>query len=178
MKTLVIHPKDSTTDFLSVIYADKKEWTIINYNPSKTELKKKIKEHDRIVMLGHGTEYGLILTQQNNHPRLIIDSDWVYLLREKQCVCIWCNADIFVRQYGLKGFYTGMIISEYDEALLYSLHEFNQGQISESNSLFADCVKKSIHIEDENILLSMVASYKSENNPIINFNSDNMYFKN
>lgn len=30
MKTLVIHPKDTTTDFLSVIYEDKIGWTIIN----------------------------------------------------------------------------------------------------------------------------------------------------
>jgi hypothetical protein len=51
MKTLVIHPKDSTTDFLSVIYSDK-DWTIINTNISKKVLKEQIKTHDRIVMLG------------------------------------------------------------------------------------------------------------------------------
>lgn len=34
MKTLVIHPKDSTTDFLSEIYSDK-DWTVINTNTSK-----------------------------------------------------------------------------------------------------------------------------------------------
>ena len=30
MKTLVIHPQDYTTDVLSLIYKDKKNWTIIN----------------------------------------------------------------------------------------------------------------------------------------------------
>ena len=59
MKTLVIHPKDSTTDFLSDIYIDK-EWTLITKNVSKKILKESIKEHDRIIMLGHGTEKGLI----------------------------------------------------------------------------------------------------------------------
>lgn len=60
MKTLVIHPKDITTDFLSDIYSDK-DWTVININVSKSFLKKQIKEHDRIVMLGHGTGEGLVL---------------------------------------------------------------------------------------------------------------------
>lgn len=59
MKTLVIHPKDQTTDFLSVIYDDK-DWTIINTNVSKSYLKTQIKSHDRIVMLGHGTDKGLL----------------------------------------------------------------------------------------------------------------------
>ena len=110
MKTLVIHPKDTTTDFLSLIYEDK-DWTVITDNISKSALKRQIKAHDRIVMLGHGMETGLI-----GFNRLVIDSNLVYLLREKHCVCIWCNADKFVLKYGLKGFYTGMIISEVQEA--------------------------------------------------------------
>ncbi len=75
MKTLVIHPKDSTTDFLSEIYSDK-NWTVVNTNVSKKFLKEQIKSHDRIVMLGHGTESGLI-----GFDKFIIDSTWVYLLR-------------------------------------------------------------------------------------------------
>lgn len=43
MKTLVIHPKDSTTDFLCEIYKDKKDWTIINSNVAKKLLKEQIK---------------------------------------------------------------------------------------------------------------------------------------
>lgn len=83
--TLVIHPKDQTTDFLSEIYLDK-NWTVINTNTSKKFLKEQILTHDRIVMLGHGTEKGLL-----GYDRYIIDSTLVYLLREKECVCIWCN---------------------------------------------------------------------------------------
>ena len=77
MKTLVIHPQDSTTDMLSVIY-DNKDWTVITTNVSKSHLKMQIKNHDRIVMLGHGTELGLI---GFNH--YVIDSKFVYLLRDK-----------------------------------------------------------------------------------------------
>lgn len=175
MKTLVIHPKDHTTDFLSAIYADKKDWTVINNNPSKTELKNAIKSHDRIVMLGHGTPYGLILMQPNGSPRFIIDATWVYLLREKQCVCIWCHANEFANKYELKGFHTGMIISEYEEAMMYAVSCY-YNQISESNILFSDCVKKAINNEDENMLQEMIDTYKTDENPIIDFNSKNMFF--
>lgn len=42
MNTLVIHPQDQTTDFLSVIYKDT-NWNVINNNPSKKYLKEQIK---------------------------------------------------------------------------------------------------------------------------------------
>ncbi len=146
MKTLVIHPKDITTDFLSDIYSDK-DWTVININVSKSFLKKQIKEHDRIVMLGHGTGDGLI-----GFKRLIIDSNYVYLLRDKITVCIWCNADNFVKKYNLKGFYTGMIISEMDEANCYSLYETSQANITASNILFATAIKNAIDSDDSNLI--------------------------
>ena len=176
MKTLVIHPKDSSTDFLSVIYADKKDWTIINdLDVSSKILKEQIKSHDRIVMLGHGTEQGLIAMKNRYDFRYIISSSWVFLLREKECVCIWCNADVFVKKYELKGFYTGMIISESDEANLYCIPSKYE-DIQQSNTLFADSVSKSIDSTD--MLTEMVSSYNGEGNPIIAFNKDNLYHSN
>lgn len=167
MKTLVIHPKDITTDFLSDIYSDK-DWTVININVSKSFLKKQIKEHDRIVMLGHGTGDGLI-----GFKRLIIDSNYVYLLRDKITVCIWCNADNFVKKYDLKGFYTGMIISEMDEANLYSLYETSQANITASNILFATAIKNAIDSDD---MLSVVQQkYKKDDNNIVNFNKERIW---
>lgn len=167
MKTLVIHPKDSTTDFLSVIYSDK-DWTVINSNTSKKILKEQIKTHDRIVMLGHGTEKGLI-----GFDRLVIDSKWVYLLREKICVCIWCNADVFVEKYGLKGFYTGMIISEYEEAIMCCVHT-NSFWISESNTDFALAIKNSI--DAENMLEKAKLLYEG-NTSVVEFNRNNLYYE-
>jgi len=52
MKTLVIHPFDVTTGFLSVIYEGKKDWTVIDTNVSSKFLKEQIKNHNRIIMLG------------------------------------------------------------------------------------------------------------------------------
>ena len=167
MKTLVIHPKDETTYFLSEIYKDK-DWTVINENISKKVLKEQIKGHERIVMLGHGTERGLL-----GFNKFVIDSTWVYLLRDKNCVCIWCNADEFVKKYGLKGFYTGMIISEYEESIECCVHS-DLYSISESNTKFALAIKNSI--DDKNMLDRVNELYKGDSS-VIDFNSKNLYYE-
>lgn len=179
MKTLVIHPKDITTDFLKEIYCDM-ECTVLNQFKSKKEIKKAIKEHDRIIMLGHGTEYGLL-----GQKRYIIDSTLVYLLRGKILIGIWCNANMFFNKY----FYsfdctlcTGMIISEYYEALEYNLHKTENisSKIEESNILLSTVLKKNIPLITKNtdlirLKLDIYHEYKSNDNPIINFNRKNIY---
>ena len=170
MKTLVIHPTDYTTNFLKEIYVDK-DWTVINDNPSNKALKKAIKDHDRIVMLGHGTEHGLI-----GHKRFIIDSSMVYLLRQKpESVYIWCNADVFVKKYGLKGFYTGMIISEIDEAYLYCVNFKLSTDIDDSNKLFAESIKNAICLDSKEMYAKVKKNYVSLDNNIIHFNTQNIY---
>jgi hypothetical protein len=166
MKTLVIHPKDSSTDFLSTIYSDK-DWTVINTNTSKKFLKEQIKLHDRIIMLGHGTPCGLL-----GFNRFVIDSTLVYLLREKDCVCIWCNADLFVEKYKLKGFYTGMIISEFEEAMYFTVRT-DDDDIDFSNSLFANAIKESIDNVD---MLSNVKRIYDGVSPVITYNKKNLYY--
>lgn len=173
MKTLVIHPEDHTTNFLCEIYEQKlsnSDWNLIRDTVSKSELKRQIKAHDRIIMLGHGTEEGLLNPKNYGD---IINSKLVYLLRHKICVCIWCNADVFVKRYGLKGFYTGMIISEYEEALMYSIHSFYHSDIEASNLLFANAIKESIDRDD--MLENVKSIYTHDTNPIIDFNKQNIY---
>lgn len=168
MKTLVIHPHDTTTDFLCDIYSDK-DWSIIRDNVSKKVLKDQIKAHDRIVMLGHGTQDGLI-----GFAHLMIDSSYVYLLRDKICVCIWCHANIFVDKYKLKGFNTGMFVSDYVEALDWGIFSVNHHMIDMSNFRFATAVEMSI--DGDNILKQVQDLYVADNNPVINFNKRNLYY--
>lgn len=170
MKTLVIHPKDPTTDFLATIYAGK-DWTLLTENPSTKRLKALIGSHDRIIMLGHGSPYGLI-----GHKRLIIDSTLVYLLRDKITVCIWCLADQFVNKYGLKGLHTGMIISEYDEAIDWAIHQPQTSDILTSNQLLAQAVSQAIDLT-EGVVTKILEVYQDPLNPIIHFNQNNIYFK-
>lgn len=165
MKTLVIHPDDLSTAFLSQVY-EGKDWTIINHNPSKRYLKEQIKAHDRIIMLGHGTKFGL-----HGFRRTVIDSTHVYLLREKEIIAIWCDADQFVEKYDLKGFYTGMIISEYEEAIICSVKATDK-DINLSNILFTEAVTKTIDSKD--MLGDMIKEYVGDT-PTINFNKVRLY---
>ena len=162
MKTLVIHSPDPSTDVLKLIYKDK-DWTVINDYNSNKEIIEAIKAHDRIIMLGHGIPNGLIGKQMS----LVINSSHVYLLREKYCIGIWCNADQFFKRYGLKGKYTGMIISEVEEAE-YCGVAGDQAQVDVSIELFTILMTE--FVDERMPLNEVIDQYKNENNPITDFN--------
>jgi hypothetical protein len=142
MKTLVIHPKDSSTDFLIPIYMNLKSFpdfddvTIIR-GGSKDEVDEQIKQHDRIMMMGHGSPQGLFAVGQFGMQGMIIGHSTVPLLENKECIFIWCNADKFVERYNLKGLYSGMFISEVGEANYCGLPGTPQDVVNESNDYFA-----------------------------------------
>lgn len=143
MKTLVIHPKDSSTDFLTPIYMNLKSFpdfddvTIIRGGMSKDEVDEQIKQHDRIMMMGHGSPGGLFSVGQFESQGFIINYTTVPLLENKECIFIWCNADRFVEANNLKGLYSGMFISETSEAAYCGLPGTPQDIVTESNDYFA-----------------------------------------
>lgn len=171
MKTLVIHPNDRSTDFLSKIY-ENLDCLVVNVPVSDRTLRNLIKEHDKIMMIGHGTPTGLL-----GYGHYVINSDYVYLLREKpESVYIWCNADMFVERYELKGFYTGMIISEEVEAD-YCGVPYQAGQVNESNELFSYVVKESLQLPtSKEAAENIKQKYLITNNPIIKYNNNNIYY--
>tara|TARA_R110000868_G_scaffold76573_2_gene220051 strand:- start:3454 stop:3987 length:534 start_codon:yes stop_codon:yes gene_type:complete len=155
MKTLVIHPSDPSTDMLKAIYGGK-EWTVVDDNHiPKSQLKELIKEHDRIIMLGHGTSYGLV---NGTKDRFLIDSTLVYLLRDKYCVCIWCNADEFVTRYELEGFYTGMIISEDIEANMFNVNATTD-EIASSNTIFSEACRLAVEADAKDMVKIVTENY-------------------
>ena len=69
--TLVIHPKDASTDFLARIYADK-DWDVIRvWYKDQASFKWFMDRYDRIIMMGHGTLSGLLNVGSfyKNEPR-------------------------------------------------------------------------------------------------------------
>lgn len=166
LRTLVVHPIDPSTEFLCEIYKDK-DWSVVN-DCSKSLLKQLIKDHDRIVMLGHGCPSGLF----GHGGRLIINSEFVYLLRTKELVGIWCNCDQFFQKYNLKGFNTGMIISEYGEAAYFQIYNYTQKQIYEFNDQFAGAIKESIDLPN---MRDRAVELFVGDSAIVEFNRDNLY---
>lgn len=169
---LVIHPADPTTDVLCQIYRDINA-TVIRQKISTSKLKKLMKDADRIIMLGHGTESGMGFVE-NYSIKMIIDSSLVYLLREKEDnIYIWCHADEFVKKYGLGGFSTGMFISEMDEADYYGVSA-TQKEIDESNDRFAKVVRNYVHKDGETLMKILKEDYVLESD-VARYNHERLY---
>tara|TARA_B110000285_G_scaffold118974_1_gene134768 strand:- start:552 stop:1106 length:555 start_codon:yes stop_codon:yes gene_type:complete len=181
MKTLVIHPEDSSTWFLNRVYENIENLTLVTGNVSKEEVKSMIRDHDRIMMMGHGSPGGLFSV--GNFPSVsnngyIIDESFVELLStKKDSVYIWCNADQFVDRFDLKGFYTGMFISEVGEAYYCGLPGTKQPEVDESNFKFVDLMGEHINNETIKIHEKVKEEYGLlvEHNPVANYNHQRLY---
>ena len=182
MKTLIIHPEDESTFFLDIVYKNIPNQTLITGGINKSELMTLMREHDRIMMMGHGSPAGLFHVGQfiinGKDNGYIIDQSMVPILKEKDNnVFIWCNADKFVDGFKLEGFYSGMFISEVGEAYYCGLPGTEQDQVDESNYAFVNIIAKYIN-EDKNIIYENVKKeygVLAEENPIALYNNNRLY---
>lgn len=179
MKTLIIHPKDSTTSFLDIVYEPIENKTVITGGVTKEELHDLIKSHDRIMMMGHGSPFGLFsIGQFKRTGGYIIDHTTVPLLEEKtDNVFIWCNADRFVKEHELKGFYSGMFISEVGEAIYCGLPGTPQDVVDESNYGFCNIIAKYINEDTNTIHENVKKEYGliAEQNSVAYYNNLRLY---
>jgi hypothetical protein len=178
MNTLVIHPDDRSTDFLKPIYKNITA-TVITGGISKSDVLKMIYEHDRTIMMGHGSPWGLFsLGKFLDSGSYIIDNDMVHiLLQKKENIFIWCNADQFVKRHQLKGFYSGMFISETSEANYCGLPGTPQKVVTESNDSFAQLLGEVANLSVRDAYKHVSSKYKilAESNSVANYNSQRLY---
>lgn len=186
MKTLIIHPSDPSTTFLDIVYKSIPNKTVITGGVSKSEVQQLIREHDRVMMMGHGSPAGLFSVGQFKHTGgngfygggYIIDQSMVSMLNEKDNnVFIWCNADKFVEAFQLKGFYTGMFISEVGEAVYCGLPGTQQDEVDESNYGFVNIIGKYINEDTNSIHEKVTSEYGviAENSPVALYNYNRLY---
>jgi hypothetical protein len=183
MKVLIIHPQDSSTDFLTPIYMNLKSFpdfddvTIIRGGMSKDEVDKLITEHDRIMMMGHGSPGGLFSVGQFQSQGSIINHTTVPLLQDKECIFIWCNADKFVEANNLKGLYSGMFISETGEARYCGLPSSTQETVTESNDYFANELGSVSEKSLDEMYQHIKYTYGmlAEGNEVAEYNNDRLY---
>ena len=141
MKTLVIHPKDDSTVFLTRVYESLDDVTLVQGGVSRDQLKDMVRSHDQVMMMGHGTPHGLMSVGQFIGHSYVIDDSFAELLAEKSnSLFIWCNADQYVEYNELSGFYSGMFISEVAEAYMMGLGYTTQTEVDESNNVFVETV--------------------------------------
>lgn len=165
MKTLLLHPTDSSTAFLSDSYLGK-GYTVVN-DPfiSKSKLKELIKSHDKVVMMGHGSPKGLFSSKG-----FLIDSSYVYLLKDKLCLGVWCHADHFFSKYKLNGYGTGMVVSEADEADYWGLN-WTLSDVNESNALLTESLK--VALDSSDFAGTLKNLYEGDSD-VVKFNKGNM----
>ena len=138
---LVIHiiSTEDTNDF-SGIY-DGLDATIL-INPTASECRRAIiDETEQIVLIGHGTECGLLNQRLDGY---IIDSRMVQFLRGKDVIGIWCNASNFADRYDLTGFFTSMFISNTNELMECGFQTFEncEEEIRRQNLIFASRINQ------------------------------------
>ena len=179
MSTLIIHPNDESTAFLNIIYKDINDKTLVTGGVSKSDIVKLIKQHDRVMMMGHGSPSGLFaMGQFLTYAPYIIDQNIVpYLEEKKDNVFIWCNADKFVDYYNLEGFYSGMFVSEVSEATYCGLPGMSQDIVDESNFGFCELISKHITKDKFTIHKNIKKDYGllAENNPVALYNNRRLY---
>jgi hypothetical protein len=181
MKTLIIHPKDESTDFLKVIYEGMKDITVLTGDGiNQEELRTIIPDYDRVMIMGHGSPYGLLTAGGfvgfRGH---IIDNTFVKLLQNNpNNVYIWCNADVFVNQYNLQGFHTGMFISEVGEALYFRIIT-DQETVDQSNYGFCEMVRKYRTRPSSEIYRNVKRLYgeMAKTNEVADYNYNRLYYK-
>lgn len=170
MSILIIHPEDSTTTFLKDVYEFKYGLTIVNSGFGKRKIKDLVDAHSTVIIMGHGTEKGLI---NPNGQGMIIDSRSVYYLRGKNVIGIWCHANKFFEKYGLKGFSTSMFISDYTEAMYEGvLTEYTE--IEESNKRLANGLRELLDCPIELIEDQLREKYtkQDKHEPLYEFNAN------
>jgi hypothetical protein len=180
---LVIHPRDSTTAMLSLLY-EGEEIRLLDQRVNSAFIKhclNHLPKQERIMMLGHGSDNGLFSRdneEQELFNRLMISHPHAYYLRKhgSNIVAVWCNADQFARNERLHGLFTGMIISELSEALMYHVAT-TQEELSEENVKLATRIRSLL---DEQLPLHEIPARMQElddvHSPLTEFNYKNFHY--
>lgn len=181
-----MHPThtDNSTDFLKEIYIHNQEiLTIADSNFSSNIIKELIVSHSLIILCGHGSSNGLF----DNNKNLVISKDFKDVLKNKNVIYLWCNANVFVDSLGLKGLFCGMYISEISEIFnLISEEDYSHYydyEIEESNQKFAYILGKLLmkYSSDlEKVYKELIVSYGEvgKQNSVAKYNWERLYYKN
>ena len=174
----IIHANDPTTRFLSLLYDHRDDIkTHITEKSTNMDVIRAIRGDDTIMMLGHGSEAGLcsIIRDDGSFERLLVNSSHVQFLRDKTCIGIWCHADQFAKKYKLHGLFSGMIISELQEAfneyVATSKEEIDR-EILKFTSRLQDCILQ-YGLKDAPMRMKELDDVKSE---LTQFNYNNLYY--
>lgn len=181
---IVVHPFDSTTEFLKQIYKDTGA-KVLDQNFSNAQISKALYHcpmREPIVLLGHGSDAGLFSRCKGDatgeYDRKIVNHSHGYLLR-RHCgniIGIWCHADRFAQKERLHGLFSGMIVSELDEAKEYGIVT-SQEELDRENDNLATRLR---YLLDHKVPLCAIPQKMMEldnaRTPLTLFNYHNLFY--
>lgn len=174
----VIHATDPTTQVLSLLYQQREDVRmLITERNTSSDVQRAIRADDVIMMLGHGNEYGLFSKPDKNgdYRRLLITNRHVQFLRDKTCIGIWCYANKFAEKYKLHGLFSGMIISELQEAIdlgVPTTKDEIDTEMEKFTIRLKDCME-TYGVEQTPIRMKELDDVRS---PLTTFNYGNLYY--
>ena len=171
-KPLVIHPRDRSTDFLKPIYA-KLDCNVVTESTGDEALDFLLEHAERVIMLGHGCPSGIFSCGVSKRLCAVSDQQ-VNLIHGKDNVYIWCYASAFVEKHNLKGFSTGMFISEDSEADYIGV-KHDAFDVEDNNEEFARLVGEYIHLPGDQILDNVSREFNADMipyNDVVEYNSN------
>ena len=174
----VIHATDPTTQVLSLLYQQREDMRmLITESSNSSDVQQAIRADDVIMMLGHGNEYGLFSKPDKNgdYRRFLIADRHVQFLRDKTCIGIWCYANKFAEKYKLHGLFSGMIISELQEAIdlgVPTTKDEIDTEMEKFTIRLKDCME-TYGVEQTPIRMKELDDVRS---PLTTFNYGNLYY--
>ena len=174
----IIHANDPTTKVLTLLYEQRENISArITEAGTNSDIQRAIRGDDTIMMLGHGNQYGLFSKPDKNgkYKRFLITDRHVQFLREKTCIGIWCHANKFAERYGLHGLFSGMIISELQEAIDYDIHATKEEidvEMEKFTCRLNDCIDR-FALAEISMRMKGLDDVKSE---LTLFNNSNLYY--
>lgn len=173
----VVHPTDPTTRALAHLYEGREDVSLrLTETASNAAVVHALAQSERVMMLGHGNEWGLFSTpsRSGRYERLMVSGRHAEFLRSKPCVGIWCHADAFARHYGLRGLFSGMIISEMEEAALYGVPTTEE-ELKEELDKFARRLAFCIERYGMEATPEAMKSLDDRHSPLTRFNYERLF---
>lgn len=133
---------------------------------------------ESIMLFGHGSPKGLF---NSDFSELLINSDLVNILRNRQIVGQWCYASQFAHRYRLTGYFSSMYISNNWEAndtlnVIVSndeVYELDLIYMSRLLDLIQNHWDKMAEWPD---MMRDIAAEEMKNNPIVKFNYEGLEY--
>ena len=176
---LVIHPKDSSTEFLCTIYEGAEGVTCLRGNETRKNLGDILYHRpagETFLLLGHGSPDGLFRKEADGY-RCYVGRSMAFSLKKHPVIGIWCHADLFAEAMGLHGLFTGMIISEMEEAALYGV-KTTEEEIELENRRLAMNIRR---VLDEGgtsrVMREKLMILGNPNSELTHFNYNSIYVK-